>query len=61
MNELLTNEIEQVSGGDSWGGTPEGRAPADSFRECVIDGINGGGGGGPFGALLKCAVEHLFT
>ena len=32
MNELSLNEIDQVSGGDSWAGTPEGRAPGEGLQ-----------------------------
>ena len=40
MQVLTSEEIELVSGGDSWAGTPEGRAPweplPDTFPGCMV-------------------------
>jgi len=57
VNELLLTEIEQVSGGDSWAGSAEGRAPAESdkFQKCVTEGFLGGGK--TMQVFLKCAIE----
>jgi len=65
MIELSVVEITQVSGGDSWAGTPAGQAPYDNgmnaFNQCVLDGIlAGGGGSGTLMTMLKCAVQTYF-
>ncbi|OWQ93841.1 hypothetical protein CDN99_05245 [Roseateles aquatilis] len=40
MRELTSQELELVSGGDSWAGTPEGRAPyVGRFTQCMIDSV----------------------
>ena len=59
VNELSMTEIDQVGGGDSWAGTPEGRAPADSskFRECMTAGLIAGGDA--INVLVGCAVDEL--
>lgn len=35
LRELSGAEIDRVSGGDSWAGTPEGRAPAEGAPSSV--------------------------
>lgn len=39
--EMTRAEIDSVSAGDSWAGTPEGRAPYTSpFTQCMIDSVD---------------------
>ena len=51
MRELTVSEIDFVSGGDSWAGTPEGRAPAG--------GGDSGGNGDLFGCVVGVLIEVL--
>lgn len=45
MQTLNNEQIDSVCGGDSWAGTPEGRAPAaiNTFRDAAWACGNGGG------------------
>ncbi|WP_156422132.1 hypothetical protein [Paucibacter sp. KCTC 42545] len=40
MRILQNEELNLASGGDSWAGTPEGRAPYVSpFTQCMVDSV----------------------
>ena len=55
MRTLEVEEVQLVSGGDSWGGTPEGQASATPYQDCVNAGFAGGAGGfGRHALLPKC-------
>ena len=50
-----------VSGGDSWAGTPEGRAPVpkpESYVECV-ERVGGMPGVGESSAMISCGISWI--
>lgn len=60
MQVLTDQEIDMVSGGDSWAGTPEGREPVpmQSYIECVRD-QSGWSGVGENSAMISCGVRKI--
>lgn len=62
MEMLTTAETETVAGGDSWAGTPEGRAAFNSlsqFNSCVQDAVLAGNPD-PFNVMVGCAIQTWF-
>ncbi|RZI58287.1 MAG: hypothetical protein EOP37_16515 [Rubrivivax sp.] len=61
MQVLTDQEIDMVSGGDSWAGTPEGRAPVpmpESFIDC-IQRVAGMPGVSENGAIISCGMNWI--
>jgi hypothetical protein len=57
MRTLEVKEVQLVSGGDSWGGTPEGQASTTPYQDCVNAGF-ASGSGSVLGVMLFCL--HVF-
>lgn len=59
MQVLTEQEIDMVHGGDSWAGTPEGRAPVskpETYIGCV-ERVSGMPGVDETAAIIHCGIS----
>ncbi|WP_431263526.1 hypothetical protein ACQ859_26805 [Roseateles chitinivorans] len=62
MQVLTSQEIDMVSGGDSWAGTPEGREPVpvpETFIGCV-ERESGMPGVSESSAIISCGAQKIY-
>ncbi|WP_431050505.1 hypothetical protein [Roseateles sp. L2-2] len=63
MQVLTEQEIDMVSGGDSWAGTPEGRAPVPTPSQSYVDCVNERSdwpGVSESSAMISCGMQKIW-
>lgn len=60
MRVLEVEEVQLVSGGDSWAGTAAGRASVSPYSDCVIEGFGRDNEGGSAGGIMLYCLKVFF-